>query len=86
MPDGGRQSVTVRSIARRIGLPAETVRRKVNRLIKEGLIERLDDGVAVIRTHSVIPVHAPRAYANLLSTLAAMRRITVAEPGGSTAS
>ena len=81
MPDGGRQPVTVRAIARRIGLPAETVRRKVNRLIKEGLIERLDDGVAVIRTHSVIPVHAPRAYANLLSTLAIARRVTAPAAG-----
>jgi DNA-binding Lrp family transcriptional regulator len=86
MPDGGRQSVTVRAIARRIGLPAESVRRKVKRLIDRGLIERMDDGVAAIRTRNVVPVHAPRAYANLLSTLAAVRRITLAEPGGSAAS
>ena len=86
MPDGGRQSVTVRSIARRIGLPAESVRRKVKRLIDRGLIERMNDGVAAIRTRNVVPVHAPRAYANLLSTLATVRRITVAETGGPGAS
>lgn len=81
LPAGGRQSVTVRAIARRIGLPAESVRRKVNRLIDRGLIERMDDGVAAIRTRNVVPVHAPRAYASLLSTLATVRRITRAETG-----
>jgi DNA-binding transcriptional ArsR family regulator len=81
MPDGAQQPVTVRAIARRIGLPAETVRRKVNRLIKAGLIERLEDGVVAIRTRNVVPVHAPRAYANLLSTLAMVRRVTAPETG-----
>jgi len=85
MPDGGRRPVTVRAIARRIGLPAETVRRKVNRLIDSGLIERMGDGVVAVRIRPVVPVHAPRAYANLLSTLAAVRQITPADPGGNAA-
>ncbi|HYE45842.1 MAG TPA: hypothetical protein VEA44_08725 [Caulobacter sp.] len=46
-PDEHRQPVSVYVIARDLGLSYETARRHVQRLIKAGRVERLEDGVVV---------------------------------------
>lgn len=46
-PDEARQPVSVYVIARDLGLSYETARRHVQRLIKSGRIERVEDGVVV---------------------------------------
>jgi len=74
------QPLTVRSIAQQMSIPAETVRRKTNRLVDKGLIERVPGGLVLTRAPDVIPVHAARVYGNLLTTLAAMRRIDALPP------
>ncbi|WP_374471685.1 DeoR family transcriptional regulator [Phenylobacterium sp.] len=46
-PDSVRRPVSTRAVAESIGLPAETVRRRVNRLVELGLCERVRGGVVV---------------------------------------
>lgn len=46
-PDAARQPVSVYMVARELGLSYETARRHVQRLIKDGLVERVDQGVVV---------------------------------------
>jgi hypothetical protein len=46
-PDEARQPVSVYVIARDLGLSYETARRHVQRMIKAGRIERVEDGVVV---------------------------------------
>jgi len=79
-PDRALQPMTVRAVAQRIGMPTETVRRKINRLVDKGLIERVADGVVVMRTTDIFQAHATRVYGNLLTTLAAVRRIAALPP------
>lgn len=82
LPAEARQPISVIDIARRLSLPAETARRKTNRLIDRGMIERVVGGVVVIRTFTVAPVHAPRLYQELLAMLAQMARIIAADDAG----
>jgi predicted transcriptional regulator len=74
LPAEARQPISVSDIARRLSLPAETARRRTNRLIDRGMIERVVGGVVVIRTFTVAPVHAPRLYQELRAMLAKMAR------------
>lgn len=47
-PDELREPVSVYAIARELGLPYETVRRHVNKLVEAGLCERNADGRLVV--------------------------------------
>jgi DNA-binding Lrp family transcriptional regulator len=67
---GAYQPVTLRGIARCIGLPTETVRRKVNRLVDKQLIKRVPLGLLRVRTPALAQIHAPRVYHHLLTMLA----------------
>jgi len=82
---GAVEPVSIRNVARQIGLPAESVRRKITRLVDKGQVAQVAGGVVLQRTPDVIPVHARRVYANLLATLAAVRQITPPETSGGTA-
>jgi hypothetical protein len=79
LPADVLRPITVTDIARRLGLPTETVRRKANRLIDRGMIERVVGGVIAIRTLSFAPVHAPRLYQELLAMLAKLELIIAAD-------
>ena len=46
-PDALRRPITVRALAREIGIPFETVRRHVAQLITDGRVRQKDDGVFV---------------------------------------
>jgi CRP-like cAMP-binding protein len=73
---------TVTDIASRLSLSHETVRRKTNRLIDRGMLERVVGWVVVTRALDLAPVHAPRLYQELLATLAKMARIIEADGAG----
>jgi predicted transcriptional regulator len=70
--------ISVTDIAIRLGLNNETVRRKTNRLIDKGMVERVVGGVVVIRTLALAPVHAPRLYQELLALLAQVKPVVAA--------
>lgn len=70
LPAGAMQPVSVRGVARSIGLQAEMVRRRANRLIDKQLIKRVPDGLLLVRTPGVASIHVPRAYQQLLELLA----------------
>lgn len=67
--------ISVTEIAIRLGLNNETVRRRTNRLIDKGIVERVVGGVVVIRTLTLAPVHAPRLYQELLAMLAQVKAV-----------
>lgn len=46
-PDEVRRAVSVRALSELLGVPFETVRRHVNKLIRVGDLERRDDGIMV---------------------------------------
>jgi hypothetical protein len=79
LPADALRPITMTDIARRLGLPTETVRRKANRLIDRGMIERVVGGVIAIRTLAFAPVHAPRLYQELLAMLAKLALIIAAD-------
>lgn len=76
---GASEPVTVRAIAQALGLPVETVRRKVNRLIDKQLIQRVPGGLLLVRTPGVAAIHAPLVYQQLLELLAQMAVIAAAD-------
>ena len=75
MPAGARQPVTARGVARCIGLPTETVGRKINRLIEKRLIERVPGGLLLIRIPAVARIHALQVYHELLAMLAQVKAV-----------
>lgn len=77
-PDTARVSVTIGQVAGLMHLPRETVRRRVQRFIKLGWVERLPDGYRV----SLARLQAPESLANgaimaqrFMVLLAALRSI-----------
>ena len=46
-PDAARHPISVRALAQELGMPFETVRRHVNRLVRDGGLDRRDGGVLV---------------------------------------
>ena len=46
-PDSARIPVSIRSLSEQIGVPFETTRRHVNRLVEAGRLRRLDEGVII---------------------------------------
>lgn len=46
-PDEARHPISVRALALAVGMPFETVRRHVNRMVRDGGLERRDGGVLV---------------------------------------
>ena len=75
MPAGARQPVTARGVARCIGLPTETVGRKINRLIEKRLIERVPGGLLLIRIPAVARIHALQVYHELLAMLVQVKAV-----------
>ncbi|WP_353216386.1 DeoR family transcriptional regulator [Sandarakinorhabdus sp.] len=67
--------ISVTEIAIRLGMNNETVRRKTNRLIDKGMVQRVVGGVVVIRTLTLAPVHAPLLYQELLTMLAQVKPV-----------
>ena len=47
LPDGARRPVRINTLAERLGIPPETVRRHVNRLVKSGRCERREEGYLI---------------------------------------
>lgn len=80
-PAQALQPVSVRAVSRALGLPAETVRRKANRLIDKQLIQRVPEGLLLVRTPGVAAIHAPRVYQQLLEMLAQLVLIIAVDGG-----
>lgn len=70
-----RRPVSASYIARRIEMPRETVRRKVNRMIAMGVVERNARGLIVIPMSGVMDAHAGRTYHQIIALLKSVRRI-----------
>ena len=47
VPDSARRGISVHALSHEVNMPYETARRHVQRLIKSGRIERVEDGVVV---------------------------------------
>lgn len=72
-PDQLRRPMSMRSIARLTGFPAETTRRHVNRLVEMGFVERRDDGLMVPMSVVVRPDFV-KVIGNLNASLLLMTR------------
>jgi DeoR/GlpR family transcriptional regulator of sugar metabolism len=75
VPKAVRRPVSSNFVARQIGLPAETVRRKINGLIGMGLLERTGKGVQVISMPGMVDMHAMREYNHLLNMLKSIKTV-----------
>jgi len=74
-PREERRPVSGSFIARRVGLPPETVRRKINRMIAMGIIERTTRGLLVIPMPGVMNMHAMRSYHQIIALLKSVQLI-----------
>ena len=70
-PDEVRKPVSVMAVAETLGIPYETARRHVNKLLKAGRCERLGGGVIVPRR----AIDDPVRDAAMLSNLVNLRRL-----------
>ncbi|MFZ4380733.1 MAG: hypothetical protein ACOYO0_02055 [Sandarakinorhabdus sp.] len=75
-PREERWPVSASFVARKVGLPAETVRRKINRMIAIGIIERTTRGLLAIPMPGVMDLHATRAWHQIIALLKSVQRIT----------
>ncbi len=69
-PEAYRGSISRLLISERTGIPRETVRRKINKLIEAGLVESGPDG----RVRSTRNLDSPQAQKVVLETFAIVRR------------
>jgi hypothetical protein len=81
VPDDQRRPASIHSISAFLGVPYETTRRHVNRLIERGLCERRS-GKGVVVPASVVEGELGRqitanGYASFVSTLTILRRAGV---------
>lgn len=74
-PAAARQPVSSNHIARKLSMSPETVRRRVNRLIAMGLIERTGRGLLINSMPGVMEMHATREYHHLLNMLKSVKQI-----------
>ena len=74
-PQAAKRPVSGNFISRQIGIPPETVRRKVNGLISRGLIERTSKGLLVVSIPGIMNLHAVREYTHLLNMFKSVKRI-----------
>jgi len=68
-PDDLRRPISINAIASSLGLPFETVRRRVKRMIAAGVVEMVPDGVRLVGAN----LHAPHHRAALDKTYATVR-------------
>jgi hypothetical protein len=65
LPDHVRKPVSITQIAKSLGMPFETVRKQVHKLIKAGICVRVDGGVIVPRAANQRPEVVRAVLANL---------------------
>ena len=70
-PDAMRRPISVLAVAGSVGIPYETVRRHVNRLVKAGRCERVKGGVVVRSAR----MREPGKDADILYNMANLRRL-----------
>jgi hypothetical protein len=70
-PDEVRRPVSVRSISQSLGIPFETVRRRVQALVEAGLCKRVKGGIII----PVQVVEGPVAEQLMLGNIANVRRL-----------
>ena len=65
LPDDARKPVSISQVAKSLGMPFETVRKQVHKLIDAGLCVRVEGGVIVPQTSLQRPEVARAVFANL---------------------
>jgi DNA-binding IclR family transcriptional regulator len=70
-PDSLRRPISINAIAGSLGLPFETVRRRIKRMVAEGLAEVAPEGIRLVGVH----LQSPRHQAALDSTYATVRAL-----------
>lgn len=77
-PDHVRRPVSVLAIANSLGLPYETTRRHIEKMIQSGQATRVDGGVIVPRAALDSPRHRERLQANLVNLRRLVRGLAAA--------
>nr|QMS48171.1 hypothetical protein WG33_0370 [uncultured bacterium] len=77
VPDGARRPVSVHALSVSLGIPYETTRRYVNKLLAEGYCTRVRRGLVVpveVLSKPEMVVTLKRNFANLQRLMSALRR------------
>ena len=86
-PDAARIPVSIRSLSEQIGVPFETTRRHVNRLVKSGHLLRLGDGVIIpteVMQREVFKTNGPAIATRFARMIADLKRAGYRFPSGPT--
>lgn len=77
-PDGFRRPITIRAVAARLGLPYETARRRIDRLMAVGRCAHAEGGVYAPTIYE--PRHETSAVANRLAVRTLLRDLRINVP------